>query len=453
MPELETRVLGTLSEHQMLKSGDTVIVALSGGGDSMALFHFLFLHAETLGIRLRAAHVNHGIRGVSSDADEAFVRRACAECGVPLDVRRLALGAGASEDEARRARYEFLDGLSREYGAKVATAHTASDQAETVLFSLARGTSVRGAGGIPYVRGAYIRPMLDVWPEERNRYLERERIPFCTDESNAGDAYARNRVRSQVLPALEHVHEGAARHIAEFARDAAETAAFVEEQAAELLERARRMHPAEVLDVYESSVLREAPRVVLRAALRSLIAPYADPDRECIEHCVRLLETGGMRSLSGRASFCVRQGLARVEPAQTADSAWQIPFAPGVYGLPDGREAEISCISFENYEKMGKEAQNPLCSCLDYDKIKTGTLLRPRRAGDRFSGPGRSQSAALKKVLNEQRLSHAARAGLILAAAGNEVLWASGLGAARGMLPGPGTVKVAVITIRKRGTI
>ena len=179
----------------------------------MALFHFLFLHSETLGIRLRAAHVNHGIRGVSSDADEAFVRRACAERGVPLDVRRLALGAGASEDEARRARYEFLDGLSREYGAKVATAHTASDQAETVLFSLARGTSVRGAGGIPYVRGAYIRPMLDVWPEERNRYLERERIPFCTDESNAGDACGRRycprwntctrelRATSQNLPA------------------------------------------------------------------------------------------------------------------------------------------------------------------------------------------------------------------------------------------------------------
>lgn len=206
-----------------------------------------------------------------------------------------------------------------------------------------------------------------------------------------------------------------------------------------------------MLETYETSVLCSAPRAVRRAALRLLIAPHADPSRECIAACEQMLERGGSRDLSADASFCVKQGLARVELRCETDFWPEIPFAEGEYELRSGTSIIIRRISLEKYEKMGKEAQNPLFSCVDYDKMKTGTLLRRRRAGDRFAPPGRGKPTTLKKVLNEQRLTAAARSGLVLAAAGNRVLWALGFGASREVLPGPDTREVAVITIRKRG--
>ena len=447
--ELESRALRTISEHQMLKNGDTVIVALSGGGDSMALFHFLFLHAERLGIRLRAAHVNHGIRGASADLDEAFVRAECARRGVPLDVHTLKLGPAASEDAARRARYAFFDGLCRRRGALLATAHTRSDCAETVLLALARGASLQGASGIPYVRGCVVRPLLDVPREAVAEYLAANGLEFRTDETNEGDAYARNRVRRSAMPALLSVNAQAEKHIAVFSRDAFEASAYIDAQAEELLRRAQRRHPCEVLDTYEADVLAAAPGVVLRAALHRLIAPHTEPSRAKLDRCERHVREGGAVSLNGGARFCVRQRLARIE-IETEPKTWEFPAAEGVYPLPDGRSVRVERISAEKYEKMGKEAQNPLFSCVDYDTIKAGTLLRTRRQGDKFAPCGYGAARPLKKLLNEQRLSDAARASVVLCARGSEVLWASGFGCSEAAKPGAGDI--AVITIQKRGT-
>ena len=144
-----------IRQYQMIQSADIVIVALSGGADSMALFRFLLCEAKTFGIKVCAAHVNHGMRGEESDADEAFVRKVCKQHGVALYVKRLICAGKHSEEWARRERYAFLDTLITAPNIKIATAHTASDNAETVLFNLARGAGVRGASGIVPVRGAF----------------------------------------------------------------------------------------------------------------------------------------------------------------------------------------------------------------------------------------------------------------------------------------------------------
>lgn len=451
--DFEARVLRTLTEHQMLENGDTVIVALSGGGDSMALFHFLSVHAENLGVRLRAAHVNHGVRGAASDADEAFVRAECARRGIPLDVRVLSLGGNASEDAARAARYAFFDELHTRFGAKIATAHTASDQAETVLLRLARGTMLDGAAGIPHVRGAYIRPLLDVCASDARAYLARSGIPYRDDETNASDAYARNRVRHQAVPALESVSADAVLHIARFAADVRCAASCLNDQGEALVRAARRAHPAEVLETYDADALMRAPRAVRLAALRILIGRSAEITRARVEACEALLVRGGALTLNGSVRFCVRRGLARVEPVRTVPPAWEMPFSTGEFALPDGRVLKIEKIPVEKYEKMRKDGQKPLFSCADYDKIKNSTLLRGRRAGDRFSRPGRSGAVTLKKLLNETGLSCAARAALVVCARGGCILWASGFGASAEASPSAGTREIAVITIGKRGTI
>lgn len=167
-----------------MEQGDRVICAISGGADSVALLWCLYLLREQLDLKLSAAHLNHGLRGEESDRDEDFVRQLCAGYQIPLTVGRTqvqAQGRGL-EDAARRARYTFLESLDP--AAKIATAHTADDNAETVLLHLIRGAGLRGLGGIAPARGRVIRPMLGVTRQEVEAFLEHWNLPHVEDSSN-----------------------------------------------------------------------------------------------------------------------------------------------------------------------------------------------------------------------------------------------------------------------------
>lgn len=189
-----------ISQYDMLRPGDRVHVAVSGGPDSMALLWGLYLLREKWGVTLCAAHFNHGLRGAESDGEEDFVRRFCALHEIPLEVGRAAvtLGEKGLEAAAREARYRFLESLP----GKIATAHTADDNTETVLMHLVRGTGLRGLGGIAPVRGQIIRPMLTVTRQQVMAFLQEYHIPFCEDSSNQSDDFLRNRLRHHVMPLL-----------------------------------------------------------------------------------------------------------------------------------------------------------------------------------------------------------------------------------------------------------
>ena len=206
MDEFEARAGAYISQHQMLQKGDTVIVALSGGADSMALFHFLFSVQNVWGLRLRAAHVNHGLRGAAADGDAAFVRAQCAARGVPLDETLLSPPENAGEEWGRQERYAFFARLAQAHGAKVATAHTCSDNAETVLLNLIRGTGLTGLSGIAPVRGIFVRPLLDTPRQEIEDYLAGRGIPHVEDRTNTDPAHTRNRIRHEVLPLLRQLN-------------------------------------------------------------------------------------------------------------------------------------------------------------------------------------------------------------------------------------------------------
>ena len=198
----EHRVLSFCREQGLLERGSRVICAVSGGADSMALVWCLYLLREPLELTISAAHFNHGLRGGESDRDEEFVRRFCADYGIALTVGRgqiRAQGRGL-EDAARRARYAFLESL--EPGARIATAHTADDNAETVLLHLLRGAGLRGLGGIAPSRGRVIRPMLSVTRREVEEFLARWSVPHVEDSTNGRPDFLRNRIRSEVVPVL-----------------------------------------------------------------------------------------------------------------------------------------------------------------------------------------------------------------------------------------------------------
>ncbi len=190
-----------LRRYNMLAPGDHVICAVSGGADSIALLFGLYLLKDKLRIRLSAAHFNHQLRGAESDRDEAFVRDFCDGYGIALYTGSGSVKSGKKglEAAARDARYAFL----RTLPGKIATAHTADDNAETVLMHLVRGTGLKGLGGICPVNGNILRPMLGITRQEVETFLDEYHVAHISDSSNDTDAFLRNRLRHHVMPLLK----------------------------------------------------------------------------------------------------------------------------------------------------------------------------------------------------------------------------------------------------------
>ncbi len=189
-----------LKEQALFSPGDRVIAAVSGGADSVAMLFALYLLRDELGIVLEAAHFNHHLRGAESDRDEAFVTDFCGRYDIPLhlDSGRIVPGKKGLEAAARDARYAFL----RRLPGKIATAHTADDNAETVLMRLIRGTGLKGLGAIAPVSGNVIRPMLTVTRDDVEAFLEEYALPHVEDSSNETDDFLRNRIRHSILPLM-----------------------------------------------------------------------------------------------------------------------------------------------------------------------------------------------------------------------------------------------------------
>ena len=188
-------------QQGLIQKGDKIVCAVSGGADSMALLWALYLLKEEWDLDISAAHFNHHLRGAESDRDEAFVRDFCDGYGIPLHVGsgHIVPGKKGLEAAARDARYAFLRSLS----GKIATAHTADDNAETLLMHLVRGTGLKGLGGIMPQNGNVIRPMLSITRQEIEDFLAEYAVDYITDSSNNGDDFLRNRIRHYVMPLLK----------------------------------------------------------------------------------------------------------------------------------------------------------------------------------------------------------------------------------------------------------
>ncbi len=460
---------------QTASEGDFVVrlaIGVSGGADSMALLRCMLRLAPRYGLCVSACHINHGMRGAHADADEAFVRAQCAALGVPLTVHRVPANEvpeGASEAWARSVRYAYFDTLIAEQGALLATAHTQNDQAETLLFRLARGTGVHGAAGIRARRGAYIRPFLNVTRAQVENYCAAIGQEFVIDETNLSSQYARNRLRGEAVPALQSVNDGALAHIGAFCDKMAHADAYIAAQGGALLAQAAQ--GAQAANAWSLEILQGAAQgvdaLVCEQALYQLVRPVRDAEQKYTDalmnlvregtgavqltDTVRFVANGGFLLCEECATPPVRRGQGASDPQRTGEgSAPKIPFALGEYHFAGGYSFKIELVSVQNYEKIQSVHKKDLKNVADYAKMVASLFLRCRQQGDCYSPAGRGCTKSLKKYYNELGLCAQERAQLPLLAQENTVVWLWGQGVAQDFLPTKETTLLLKFTEEKQ---
>lgn len=427
MKKTEDKILSVIDKHRMLSCGDTVVVAVSGGADSMCLLHFFNKISSRMHLNIICAHVNHGIRGAEADADEEFVRSFCNKHNIKVvfahyDVPKLAKENGESEEQCgRRLRYEFFASIAE--NTKIATAHNLNDSAETVLFNLARGTGLKGLIGIPAVRDNIIRPLCECTREEIEQYLNDEGIAYVTDSTNLSDEYSRNKIRHNVLPVLNEINPGFFSVFSNCISVLSDTEKYIEEKTNEAFIKTKNRIKFSVNDIIQlDKVIRD--RLIIK------IADFygaSDVSFRHVEIINDFLKTGGALMLctdvtivsDGKYLYKAEEKLPEVNIYEKYDTE------KSVYEFPGCR------LTVETVDKNMIKNYNisQLCSCgyADSDKL-IDSFFRTRKDGDRFRYVNAEHSKSLKNLFKEKNITPADRWGIPMLADDEHILWIDGVG-------------------------
>lgn len=424
MHPLEKKILHVIREQNLLPPGTSVITAVSGGSDSMALLHLLAGLARQLEISLIAAHVDHGLRPDEAGAEEDLVRQQAEALGVPLrtirvQARDLALRQKISlEEAARMLRYDFLEATAREFAtARIAVGHTADDQAEGLLLSLLRGTGRKGLAGMMTLRdNLIVRPLLHLRKSELLAYLTERHIPFLEDSSNTDRRFPRNRIRHDLMPLLaEKFNPGIQKTLIQTASILQEEEEFmaevanrlyqiaVSEEAAEPgaplkvpgltieLDRFVHAHAAIQSRVLESACHRLKAKPQFRQIM-AILRLAKGTGRGSIIHLadgLRVLKEGNQLRFFFPAGVTKERG--NLLPELKSDFSYRVE-GPGVIAVPEiGQKFTFEILDWRPIKSALEDGQ---AQHLDLDALTFPLTLRSIRPGDRFQplgAPGRKK--------------------------------------------------------------
>jgi tRNA(Ile)-lysidine synthase len=441
MNALMAKVKQTIDKHRMLEKGDSVLVALSGGPDSVALLYLISQLNDEYELRVGAAHLDHAIRKNSS-RDVEFCRALCtrlrARHALPLrffskrvDVPALARRRKISVEEAGRAtRYGYFESLAEKGGYnKIATGHTLDDTAETVIFNLVRGSGLQGLAGIPAVRGKIIRPLIECEKSELLKFLIEKKIEYRKDPTNAISAYSRNKIRNKIIPMLFDINPAARKNIARFAEIVAEELEYIRLSS---------------VSAYNLAVLRgDKTKIVLDLEL--LERYHKSLRKKVLEEAFRRLNDTPSSSLTSGA-------LGRALGIIDGKSGGRSPLVPGIYiekssgriaiikGITGGRSAKLKmpgvtgplangiCLR-TSLEPKGTAREFDITNksaYLDRDKAK-GLIVRFWKQGDKIKPLGMRGHRLLSDIFIDKKIPEFERESIPLVVSRGRIAWVAGV--------------------------
>lgn len=458
---LKEKLLKTINNTGMLREGDGVVVAFSGGGDSAALLHLLAALAPELKIKLFACHLNHKLRGAEADGDARFCRDFAGRLGVPLYMKDFDLPAAAEkrglniEEAGRIARTAFYRRAMRHFGAnKAATAHHMNDQAETFLINLLRGSGGTGLSGIaPVIDGWLIRPLIECPKKDIEAYLLENGIEYRTDSTNSDRSFTRNRIRLSLIPLLEKEYNPQA------------VSAIC--QAAEII-RAGDELSAELGDAfYKNIAVPSWDSISLDRALFTVLPV----------HLKRILIRKAFSQIAGsgrRLTFAQTEDIILADRSGASGARFSLPFnleaavgddkiaihLPEKEGKKEGFEYSITIPAEIEIKKTGgrwraelRDYSEPLfkeisadnsAGIFDAEKLADTITVRSRREGDRMQPLGMSGTKKLQDIFTDKKIPRRLRASMPVFESGGDIFWIPGVASGEKFKVSNETKKVAV---------
>lgn len=430
----------------LIEDGDRIVAGFSGGADSVCLLLVLEELRKQWDFSYCAVHVEHGIRGEESLADAAFAEKFCKDRGIPffvyhVDAPGQAQREGLSlEEAARKLRYECFEQARCAWnGNKIAVAHHADDNAETVLFHLARGTGLRGLGGIPSKRDGIIRPLLCVTRREVEEYLEDKEINYCNDSTNVDVKYARNRIRWNVIPQMEQLNARAVEHMSELSDQLREIYDYVASVAWEKGQPALKAAGLGQWSLDKEWILSMEP-VLQKEFLYQVLVKAAGSQKDVstihVESLRQLFEMGtskeihlpyGLVGISGYETVCIRKNEEKGEPDQRLMVNLDLEQI-GPDGLaievPGGGKFHLKILDFDgDCEKIPEKTYT---KWFDYDKIRGNVFLRNRQSGDYLVVNQQGNQKKLKEYFINEKIPREQREQLVLLADDSHIIWVVG---------------------------
>jgi tRNA(Ile)-lysidine synthase len=442
-PPLLHRVVRTIRSNQLIENGQHLVVAVSGGPDSVALLSLLDRLRSSWRLSLTVAHCNYGLRGQESDEDEQFVAALCRTLDLPLVVHRLNVGdrtRGTSlQAAARDLRYRALMKTAEACGAdRIAVGHTADDQAETVMLWMLRGAGLRGLSGMPVTRdGKIIRPLYDSSRQEVLMYLDHCGLSSRQDSSNAKLLYRRNRIRHEVLPALKHLVPSAVQALCRLADLAREDDRFLDEQIARL--SAEKIHQAhEGVWTVERAFVQALPLALRRRFVRDLLRRCDRQQRPASAHTVEqiiqaVMKKGTHRLRLQSAQVIIEENIIRLIAAGQFESREErhLPLTLALFPRP-------ACIQWAGTDQtirverlaravVGETAPGPARIVVDAERLSGPLIVRSWQAGDRIYPLGmQGRSKKVQDFFTDLKVPVRLRRTIPVVAAPEGLVWIVG---------------------------
>ncbi|WP_405353434.1 tRNA lysidine(34) synthetase TilS [Ruminococcus sp.] len=416
--------LKAVDTYCLIEYNDKIAVALSGGADSVSLLHMLCSVKEKYNLTLFAIHINHMIRGAEAERDESFCREFCKRLGIELFLKRVDVPALAKNERistelcGRNVRYSAFEEISKKLDCKIATAHTLSDNAETLMINLVRGTSLNGLCAIPARRGNIIRPLILCDRAYIENYCKENSLDFVTDSTNLTDDYTRNKIRHNVITELKSINPSFETSVKRLCDDARLVVEYLDKQTKLALSACKLEYG------YSTDKLLSFDKIIRQNAIKQICLDSGAeiPEHIHIELIDDIFKNGGSVDLNGNFRAIAKQGILRVEQIKFDNNTTdEISFSNVI-------DKEF-ILAGQKY--LVKEVTNSDCQGDNYISLSENEIskavIRTRRQGDKFFFEKRKLLKSLRKAMNEFKIPSEQRDLIPLVALDDKILWCKGI--------------------------